>query len=149
VRRVDVRTGADPSLRQTIVLLGVRPAIRWLIRVATPDPNAKLRRRQEELRRELERVSAEHSGDPCARQEAIMRVYRERGPMRVSCLPTLARAAPALLVERCPVPFLSQRRTLADLLAGTRIMRTGRSRSRWRSLWPLPVGLSRLRGRSP
>ncbi len=143
-----MRTGADPSLRQTIILLGVRPATRWLIRVATPDPNAKLRRRQEEFQRELEQVSAEHADDPCARQEAIMRFRREREPMQVSCLPVLARAAPALLIERCPVPFLSQCRTLADLLAGTRIVRTGRSHCKRRSRLPLPVGLSRLRKRS-
>lgn len=77
-----------------------------------------------------------------------MRLYREREPMQVWYLPTLARAAPALLIERCPVPFLAQRRTLADLLAGTRIVRTGRSRRRRRSCLPLPVGPSRLRGRS-
>jgi hypothetical protein len=133
IRRVDARTGADPSLRQTITLLGTQPAIQRLIGAAIPGPDAKLRNRQQELQRELERMNAEHADDPHARQEARMRLYRESGSTQVSCLPVLTRTALVIAVEHCPVPFLSQRRTLADLLAGTRIVHTRHPRrARWR-----------------
>ncbi len=52
VRRVDVRTGAAPSLRQTIVVLGARDAIRWLVR-AIPGPGAAPQRPDPELQHEL------------------------------------------------------------------------------------------------
>jgi hypothetical protein len=66
VRRVDARTGAAPSLRQTIVVLGARDVIRWLVRVI-PGPGARPRRSDAGLQRELVRVRAEHADDPDAR----------------------------------------------------------------------------------
>jgi hypothetical protein len=122
-RRVDARTGADPSLRQTIVLLGAPRATQQLIRVLTPGSNAKLQAQHHELQDELRRLQAEHADDPQARQEAIMRFQRTRDPVRVSCLPVLTRLVLGIAVNRCPVPFISARRTLPDLLAGTRVVR--------------------------
>jgi hypothetical protein len=57
VRRVDARTGAAPSLRQTVAVFGVRDAIRWLVRTI-PGPGASLQRSDPGLQCELERVRA-------------------------------------------------------------------------------------------
>lgn len=127
VRRVDARTGAAPSLRQTVVLLGARRAVQWLLDTALPWPGTA-QRAHAELTREFERVGADHPDDPRARQEALMHLHQTRGPVQVSCLPALARGAAVATVNRCPVPFLSERRTLADLLAGTKMVRDGPSR---------------------
>jgi hypothetical protein len=137
LKRVDARTGAAPSLRQTIVVLGAREALRWFFDRAIPRPGGAQRRaaqeRQRELHRELPRVRAQHAGDPQAQQEAIVEVYRERyaGPVNSSWLPLsmLVRTAARIAVNRCPVPFLDERRTLADLLAGTKLAGGGPS---WR-----------------
>jgi hypothetical protein len=122
-RRVDARSGADPSLRQTIVLLAVPRAIQKLIGTATRGPDAKLQARQREFHRELRRLRAEHRDDPEALQDAVMRFQRTHGPVGMSCLPVLIRAVLGVAVNNCPVPLLSQRRTLPDLLAGTRMVR--------------------------
>ena len=128
VRRVDARTGATPSLRQTIIVLGTRDAIRWLGR-AIPGPGAAPPRSDPELQRELERVRAEHADDPDALREAIMRIYRERQVTPASsCLPLLVRGAVVVAANRAPIPFLAERRTIADVLAGTKLVRSGPSR---------------------
>ncbi|HUN78454.1 MAG TPA: hypothetical protein VMU32_06005 [Solirubrobacteraceae bacterium] len=130
VRRVDARTDADPSLRQTIVLLAAPRAIHKLIQITTRGPDAKRQARQLELHRELRRLRAEHHDSPEALQEALAHLQQTHGPVGVSCLPALIRAALAVTVNNCPLPFLSQRRTLPDLLAGTRIVRHRRPRPR-------------------
>lgn len=127
-RRVDARTGAAPSLRQTIVVLGARDAIRWLIR-AIPGAGAAPQRPDPGLQRELERVRAEHADDPAALQDAIMRVFRERQVTPAStCLPALVRGAAVVAANRAPIPFLAERRTIADVLAGTKLVRSGSAR---------------------
>jgi hypothetical protein len=127
VRRVDARTAAAPSLRQTVVVLGVRDAIQWLGR-AIPGPGATRQRLDPEFQRELERVRAEHADDPDALQEAVMRVYRERHVTPVnSCLPILVRSVVVAAANRAPIPFLAERRTIADLIAGTKLVRSGPS----------------------
>jgi hypothetical protein len=63
VKQVDACTGADPSLRQTIILLGAPRAIQKLIEIAIPGSNAKLRAQQQELQCELSRLHAEHADD--------------------------------------------------------------------------------------
>ncbi|MGA2165082.1 MAG: hypothetical protein ABSH36_11520 [Solirubrobacteraceae bacterium] len=83
----------------------------------------------------MTRAHAEHAGDPQARQEAITRIYQTREPVHRGCLTVLLRALVPVAVNRCAVPFVSQRRTLADLLAGTRMVRDeprGRARLRRR-----------------
>jgi hypothetical protein len=127
VRRVNARTGAALSLRQTVVLLGVRRAVQWLLGSALPWPGTP-QRAHVEFTRELERVRAEHPDDPRARQEALMHFHQTRGPVQASCLPALARGAAVAVANRCPVPFLPERQTLADLLAGTKMVRDGPSR---------------------
>lgn len=128
VRRVDARTGAVPSLRQTVVVLGARDAIRWLVR-AIPGPGAAPRRVDPEFQRALERVRVEHADDPAARQEAIMRVYRERHVTPANaCLPGLVRGVVVVAANRAPIPFVAERRTIADVLAGTKLVRSGPSR---------------------
>jgi len=128
VRRVDARTGAAPSLRQTVVVLGVRDAIRWLVR-AIPGPGAAPQRLDPELQGELERVRAEHADDPDALRDAIMRIYRERQVTPASsCLPVLVRGVVVVAANRAPIPFLTERRTIADVLAGTKLVRSGPSR---------------------
>jgi hypothetical protein len=127
VRRVDARTGAAPSLRQTVVLLGARRAIQWLVGSGLPWPGTS-QHAQEECTRELKRMRAEHPDDPRARQEALMHLHQARGPVQTSCLRALARGVAVAAANRCPVPFLSERRTLADLLAGTKMVRDGPSR---------------------
>jgi hypothetical protein len=136
VRRVDVRTGTAPSLRQTIVVLGARDAIRWLVR-AIPGPGAAPPRLDPELQGEIERVRAEHADDPAVLQDAVMRVYRERYVAPVNaCLPGLVRGVVVVAANRAPIPFLAERRTIADLIAGTKLVRSGPSRwtrlRRWR-----------------
>jgi hypothetical protein len=87
IRRVDAQTGAAPSLRQTIVVLGLRDMTRWLVR-AIPGSGATPRRSDPELQRELERVRVEHADDPDALQDAIMRILRERRvTTTITCLP--------------------------------------------------------------
>jgi hypothetical protein len=127
-RRVDARTGAAPSVSQTIVVLGVRDAVRWLVR-AIPGPGAAPPRPDPGLQRELERVRAEHADDPEARREATMRVFQERKvtPAR-RCLPALVRGAVTVAANRAPIPFLAERRTIADVLAGTKVVGSGPSR---------------------
>jgi len=128
VRRVDARTGAAPSLRQTVVVLGARDAIRWLVR-AIPGPGVAPLRVDPEFQREIERVRMEHGDDPAARQEAIVRVYRERRVAPVNaCLPGLVRGVVMVAANRAPIPFLAERRTIADMLAGTKLVGDGPSR---------------------
>jgi hypothetical protein len=128
VRRVDARTGTAPSLRQTIVVLGVRDAIRWLGR-AIPGPGATPKRPDPELQRELERVRAQHADDPAALRSAVVRVYRDRKVTPANTfLPGLLRGAVVAAANRAPIPFLAERRTIADVLAGTKQVRSGPSR---------------------
>ncbi len=51
-----------------------------------------------------------------------MRVLQQRQGEQVGCLPMLLRAGVAVVIDRCPIPFLSDRRTLVDLLAGTKLV---------------------------
>jgi hypothetical protein len=132
VRHVDARTGAAPSLRQTIVLLGSRDAIRWLFDRAIPGSGAALRRAQPEWQRELVRVRAQYPDGSSAQQDAVMRLYETGQAPTYSWRPGLIRVAVVTVVNRCPVPFRAERRTLPDLLAGTKSMRNGPSR--WRRL---------------
>lgn len=130
VRRVDARTGAPPSLRQTIVVLGARDAIRWLFDRVIPRPGAARRRAEAERVREIEHARAQHADDPSAQQEAIMEVIRREprvGPASFA-LPAIIRSVALMAVNRCPVPLLAERRTLADLLAGTKLVRSRPSR---------------------
>jgi hypothetical protein len=128
VRRVDARTGEAPSLRQTIVVLGVRDLIQWLGR-AIPGQGATPQRLDPELQRELQRVRVQHADDSAALQDAVMRVYRERHVTPVnSCLPILVRSVLVTAANRAPIPFLAERRTIADVLAGTKLVRSGPSR---------------------
>ena len=114
-RRVDARTGAAPSLPQTIVVLGMRDVIRWLIR-AIPGPGAKPRRPDPGLQRELVRARAEHADDPDALREAVVRVYRERRVTPASMgLSALVRGVVVVAANRAPIPFLAERRTIADV----------------------------------
>jgi hypothetical protein len=136
VRRVDARTGAAPSLRQTIVVLGVRELIQWLGR-AIPRQGAPPQGLDPELQRELQRVRVQHADDPEGLQDAVMRVYRERHVTSVNtCLPILVRSVLVTAANRAPIPFLAERRTIADVLAGTKLVRSGPSRwtrlRRWR-----------------
>lgn len=129
VRRVDARTGAAPGLRQTIIMLGVQDTIRWLLGRAIPRPGTAPSRLEPELELEIERVRVQHANDPGAPQDAIMRIYRERQVRPVNaCLPALIRGVAVVVINRCPVPFLAERRTLADVLAGTKLVRSGSSR---------------------
>ncbi len=129
VQRVDARTGAPPSLRQTIVVLGAQNATRWLLDRALPKPGREMAHAAEEQGRELKRVSALYADDEDARQEAIVRVYAQYKVQPAgACLPVLIRGVAGTLVNRCPIPFLSGRRTLADVLAGTKTVRNGPSR---------------------
>jgi hypothetical protein len=135
VRRVDARTGAAPSLRQTIVLLGARDAVRWLLGRVIPGSGEAPELVKREMEHELKRARVEHSDDPSARQEATMRVLQKRQGVQVGCLPVLLRAGAAVVVDRCRIPFLSERRTLVDLLAGTKLVDdrpSRRTRLRWR-----------------
>lgn len=136
VRRVDVRTGAAPSLRQTIVVLGMRDVIRWLVRVI-PGPGARPQRSDPGLQRELVRVRAEHADDPGALREAVVRVYRERRVTPASTgLSALVRGVVVVAANRAPIPFLAERRTIPDVFAGTKLVRSGPSRwARVRRRW--------------
>jgi hypothetical protein len=128
VRRVDARTGEAPSLRQTIVVLGVRDLIQWLGR-AIPGQGATPQRLDPELHREIQRVRVQHASDPAALQDAVMRVYREQHVTPVnSCLPILVRSVVVVSANHAPIPFLAERQTIADVLAGTKLVRSGPSR---------------------
>jgi hypothetical protein len=133
VRRVDARTGAAPSLRQTIVVLGTRETLRLLLDRLLPRPGAAQRRARPELKGEIERVRALHADDPSAQQEAIRELFRQRQVVKVSVVAMLARTVAQVAADRCPLPFLAERRTLADLLAGTKLVRR-EGRSPWTRL---------------
>jgi hypothetical protein len=116
--RVDACTGAPPSLSQTIVLLGSREGIKWLIRKSSPRHRAQP---SHELGLEIQRARRQYADDPEARREAIGRIYRESKLSPSSAfLPVLLRSAVVMAINRVPVPFVSERRTLPDLLAGTK-----------------------------
>jgi hypothetical protein len=58
-----------------------------------------------------------------------MRVYRERHVTPANaCLPGLVRGVVVVAANRAPIPFLAERRTIADLIAGTKLVRSGPSR---------------------
>lgn len=123
-------------MRQTIVVLGMRDVIRWLVRVI-PGPGSRPQRSDTGLQRELVRVRAEHADDPDALREAVMRVYRERRVTPASTgLAALVRGVVAVAANRAPIPFLAERRTIPDVFAGTKLVRSGPSRwARLRGRW--------------
>lgn len=136
-RRVDARSGEPPSLRQTIVLLGAQQGLRWAARQMLPTSVKQVDR--EELTREIRRAQTQYADDPDAQNAAIAQLYSERHvPVTVTLIPTISRSLFVAAMVRVPIPFLAQRRTLPDLLAGTRMLH---SPSRWSRL------RSRLRGR--
>jgi hypothetical protein len=141
-RRVDIETGAPPSLRQTIVLLGTRVAVQRALRTI-PMPAAGSRLHDPEVSREIHEAHRLHADDQAGLQSALARIYAQRQirPWS-SCLPVLVRGGATVAVNRLPLPFLSERRTLADLLAGTKLARTGPSR--WSRLRRRPAS-SRIR----
>ncbi len=131
-----MRTGADSNLYQTIVLLAAPRAIQKLIGIGFRGST----RSCEHASRSSNANSpgcglSTHYSDHEAIQEAVVRFQQTHEPVHVSCLPVLIRAVLVGVVNNRPVPFLSQRRTLADLLAGTRMVndmpRRG-TRLRWR-----------------
>jgi hypothetical protein len=130
-RRVDARTGAPPNLRQTVIVLGAREAIRRLASaILGPAPVSQLH--DPEISRELHQAHQLYADDRAALERALGRIYEERQirPWR-SCLPALMRGGVVIAINRLPLPFLSEPRTLADLLAGTKLVRR---RSRWRRM---------------
>ena len=133
VQRVDVRTGAAPSLRQTTIVLGTQSLIRWLGRVI-PGPGTSPARPDPGLTREIEQARSQHADDPDALQDAVMRIYRERRVAPGNALVAgLVRSLTITAIGRRPLPFVSERRTIADMLAGTKILDGGPSRwTRWR-----------------
>jgi hypothetical protein len=109
-------------------MLGARDAIRWLLGRAIPGSGEAPELVKREVEHEIKRAREEHPDDPNARQEAVMRVLQQRQGVQVGCLPLLLRAGAAVVIDRCPIPFLSDRRTLVDLLAGTKLVSNGPSR---------------------
>lgn len=129
-RRVDVETGEDPTMRQTIVFLGAQRSVRWLAARAIPTPGSLV---SDEMSEELRRAAERHGDDPAARQRAIAEVFERQGAGAYSSwLPVALRTAVVALVNRRPVPFLGERQTLADLVAGTKMV--GDATPRWRRL---------------
>lgn len=62
-----------------------------------------------------------------------MRAYRDRNVTPVNaCLPGLVRGVVLVAANRGPIPFLAERRTIADVLAGTKLV--GGGPSRWARL---------------
>jgi hypothetical protein len=114
----------------------MRDVIRWLIR-AIPGPGARPQRSDPGLQRELVRVRTEHADDPDALREAVVRVYRERQVTPASAgLAALVRGVVVVAANRAPIPFLAERRTIADVFAGTKLVRSGPSRwARVRRRW--------------
>lgn len=140
--RVDAKTGAPPSLRQTIILLGTRLAVQRGAR-AIPLPAAAARLHDPEVSRELHEAHRLHADDQASMQSELERIYAKRQIRPwAACLPVLVRGGVIIAVNRCPLPFLSEWRTLADLLAGTKLARMGPSR--WSRLRRRPAS-SRIR----
>ncbi len=139
IRHVDLSTGTAPTLRQTILLIGAREAIKESFNRLAPMPGmAKQKRHASELQDILQRARREHPDDPQARNEAIDRVFRERAAAGggrapgVSLVPLVSRVVLGVAIQRLPIPFLRERRTLADLVAGTKL--APRAPSRWTRL---------------
>jgi hypothetical protein len=133
-RRVDVKTGAPPTLRQTVIVLGTQEAIRRLVSaILGPAPTSQLH--DPEINREFRQAHKLHAGDRAALEGELERIYEQRQirPWR-SCLPVVARGGVVNTIIRFPLPFLSEPRTLADLLAGTKLV-------------PRPSLWRRMRGR--
>lgn len=128
-RHVDLRTGAPPTLWQTIVLLAARDAISWLVTVALPGPPPRPPP-DPELTRAMRLAYEQHAGDPAALDAAMTDIYRERHvrPARTVLVPVLIRGIAIGMLNRRPLPFLAQPRTVPDLLAGTRLQRRRRRR---------------------
>lgn len=124
VRHVDLRTGAPPSLRQTIILLAARDVISWIMTIALPAPPPP----DPELTRARRLAYEQHSGDPAALDAAMTDIYRERHvqPTWTVFMPILIRGIAISLLNSRPLPFLAQPRTVPDLLAGTRLQRRRR-----------------------
>lgn len=139
MRHVDLRTGAAPTLRQTVLLLGAREAIKEGFNCLVPMPGmAKQKRYASELRDMLQRARREHPDDPHARNDAVDRIFRERAAAGggrapgVSFVALMSRVVLGVAIQRLPIPFLRERRTLADLVAGTKL--APRAPSRWTRL---------------
>lgn len=126
--RVDAKTGAPPSLHQTIILLGTRLAVERGAR-AIPSPAAASRLHDPEVSREVHEAHKLYADDQAGMQSELERIYETRQIRPwTACLPVLVRGLAVVAVNRCSLPFLTERRTLADLLAGTKLARTGPSR---------------------
>lgn len=128
VKRVDVETSQDPSLRQTIVVICVQRSARWLIARALPGPKVPS---GDELQQKIRQAREQHGGDEAAMREAATRAVEEQRVGGLAwLLPFVLRAVAIAFVARRPIPFRHERQTLADMLAGTKIISGGAPR--WR-----------------
>jgi uncharacterized RDD family membrane protein YckC len=125
VRLVDLDTGARVGVRQAVVREGVRWILKLAIRRATApfEPRARTRPPIDDLRETIQALTREHADDPGARDHAIMALYKERqvNPRR-ACLSILVSSVFAAVLEG-PLPWSSRKQSVADMIAGTVVVR--------------------------
>ena len=119
LRLVNVQTGGELTHRQEIIRATTRQVWRVVCRRLVPAPKPQTSPDHERLKSEIEAARDRCTGDSDALQREIIRIYSENKvqPMRISCLPALARP---LLITAIDLPaFWSPlKQSLPDRLAG-------------------------------
>jgi hypothetical protein len=127
LRRVDARSGREPSARQRQISAGVRGLWAIVCKEALPPPRARPAIDQTQLQAELEQARREHEGDPAALEAALRRIHSERGIRpAAACLPALVRPLAATAID-LPV-YSGLHQSLPDRLAGVVVIRERRPR---------------------
>jgi hypothetical protein len=116
IRRADARTGGPVSLRSALISNLARRAIATALAPLGARATQRNTTRMKALQPRLKQIQREHSDDAEARQEALMRFYKEHNvnPL-ASCLPTLVIGFAAPLVPALLSPL---RQTIPHRLAG-------------------------------
>jgi len=82
-----------------------------------------------QLHNQMRNAQRQYADDRVKQQETLIRISQE-SPVQpfASCLPGVARTAAIITITRAPIPFLPERRTIPDMLAGTKLVRLCPSR---------------------
>jgi hypothetical protein len=129
LRRVDLRTGGDPTRAQQVLRAATRATWRALCRAALPIAEPRVSPEHDARRVQLQAARQRYREDPDALQEELARIHKESSvkPLQTSCLPVLVRTALVAAID-LPLPWSNFKQALPDRLAGTAIVRDDRGR---------------------